>query len=322
MKKLSFFLCTLIFATFVWAQTENTDVDNEPYTVRVGILNGPSCIPCAYMMENAKSYEDTNLSFETFATPQALLPKMIKNEIDIGFMPINVAAKVYNSTNKAIICAGVCGNGNLALITKNKNAQKIEDLAGATVSVAGQGAMPEYIFTYILSQYDLNQKIELDYTIPTGNIPAALISNKIEYAVVPEPFATIATTKDNSVVYAIDLQKEYSALSGNNIYPFTCIVVRAKYAKENPDAVKNFLEKYEASVDWTIDNPGIAGQYCEKNNLGLAAPIVRKSIPKSNFVYVSAENSIKEIEDVLKVFLKNNSESIGGKLPDKDFYLK
>ena len=83
MKKLSFFLCTLIFATFVWAQTENTDVDSEPYTVRVGILNGPSCIPCAYMMENAKSYEDTNLSFETFATPQALLPKMIKNEIDI-----------------------------------------------------------------------------------------------------------------------------------------------------------------------------------------------------------------------------------------------
>ena len=237
--------------------------ETEPVGVRVGILNGPSCIPVAYLMETKTSTEHATYSYEKFADPQALLPKMIKSEIDIGFMPINVAAKVYNSTNKAIICAGVCGNGNLALITKNKNAQKIEDLAGATVSVAGQGAMPEYIFTYILSQYDLNQKIELDYTIPTGNIPAALISDKIEYAVVPEPFATIATTKDNSVVYAIDLQKEYSALSGNNIYPFTCIVVRAKYAKENPDAVKNFLEKYEASVDWTIDNPGIAGQYYE-----------------------------------------------------------
>ena len=55
---------------------------------------------------------------------------------------------------------------------------------------------------------------------------------------------------------------------------------------------------------------------------GICKKVVKKSIPKSNFVYVSAENSIKEIEDVLKVFLKNNSESIGGKLPDKDFYLK
>lgn len=322
MKKFSVFLCMVMLATAAWAQNTESEVSNEPYTVRVGILNGPSCIPCAYLMENAKTYDDTNLTFETFATPQALLPKMIKNEIDIGFMPINVAAKVYNSTNKAIICAGVCGNGNLALITKNKKAKKIEDIAGETVYIAGQGAMPEYLFSYILSQYDLPQKIEVDYSIPTANIPASLIADKIAYAVVPEPFATIATTKDNTIVYAIDLQKEYCALSGNNIYPFTCIVVRAKYAKENPDAVRNFLAKYEGAVDWTIENPGIAGQYCEKNNLGLAAPIVKKSIPKSNFVYASAQNSIKEIEDILTVFLKNNAESVGGKLPDEGFYWK
>ena len=59
-------------------------------------------------MENKKSLSadgsTVSLTYEKFADPQALLPKMIKKEIALGFMPANVAAKVYNAGNKSIIC--------------------------------------------------------------------------------------------------------------------------------------------------------------------------------------------------------------------------
>lgn len=296
--------------------------NDERVSIRVGTLNGPSCIPVAYMMENPKEFEGISLSFDVYANPQALLPKLLKNEIDVGFLPLNVAAKVYNSANKAIICAAVSGNGNLSLITKNKNIKKMTDLEGKTVYVAGQGATPEYIFRYVLSQYDMDLPVTLDYSIPTNNLAAAIISNQIEYAVVPEPFATIAVMKDKNVNRAIDLQKEYKVLSTTKTYPLTCIVVSSKFLKNHKDDLVLFLNGYEVSVMWTLANPGKAGELCEKHELGLAADVVKKAIPKSNYVYIPAYQEKKQIEEMLKIFMQNDENSVGGKLPDKDFYLE
>ena len=67
--------------------------------VRIGILNGPSAIPCAYLIENKNSPEVKNLAFENFASVQTELPKLLKGELDIGFLPPNIAAKVFNSSN-------------------------------------------------------------------------------------------------------------------------------------------------------------------------------------------------------------------------------
>ena len=302
--------------------------------VRVGLLNGPTCIPAAYVMENTKSISATlsdgsnssaNLSFEKFADPQALLPKMIKKEIDIGFMPVNVAAKVYNSGNKSLLCCAVTGLGNLSLITTNTNIHRFTDLKGKTVYVAGQGATPEYMLRYILDENKINYSkdgdVKLDYSIPTAQLAAQLISGKIQYALVPEPFATIAKIKSDKVIAALDIQKEYLELSGaKEIYPLSVMVVCADFAKENPELLEAFLSEYEKAVHWTIINPADSGKLSEKNELGLAAAIVTKAIPVSNYTYIPAKKAETQIEALLTIFLNCDKASIGGKLPDKDFY--
>ena len=291
--------------------------------IRVGVLNGPSCIPAAYMMENDNTVAGAELKFEKFADPQALLPKMIKKEIDIGFMPVNVAAKVFNSSNKAIICCAITGNGNLSVITTNKKIKKIDDSKNRTVYVAGAGATPEYMFKYILNKNNINieKEITLDYTIPTAQIAANLISKKIEIAVVPEPFSTIAQIKSKDVFVAVDLQQEYQDFEGeNNIYPLTVMVVRKEYADNNTELLDAFLSEYKKSVEWTIENPVTAGKYTEKNELGLAAGVVTKAIPKSNYTFVIANEGQKSIEKLLNIFISFAPDSIGGKLPEQDFY--
>ena len=100
------------------------------------------------------------------------------------------------------------------------------------------------------------------------------------------------------------------------------MVVRASFAKENPELLKAFLTEYDKAVNWTIKNPAASGKLSEKHSLGLAAPVVEKAIPVSNYTYVPADSAKKTLEDLLNLFLEGDKTSIGGKLPDEGFYYK
>lgn len=304
------FLCNLIFAQ-----------------VRIGILNGPSCVPMGYMMENVVSISDEDLEYSFFSDAQSVVPKLLKNEIDICFLPVNVAAKIYNLTNKSIICAAITGEGNLSVITHNRSITDFSKLKGKKLYVAGQGATPEYMTKYLLDKNNIkyntktNDSLTLDFSIPTAQIPSQLITGKIDYAVVPEPFSTIASMADSTIVAKIDLQKEYKNVTGNQEnYPLTLLVVNSKFAKDKNQIMNEFLKLYKESYQFTMLDTKNAALMCEKYNLGLKAAVLEKSIPSSNYVYIPAYKGKTQIEQLLSIFMENDPSSIGGKLPDDSFY--
>ena len=143
---------------------------------------------------------------------------------------------------------------------------------------------------------------------------------KIQYAVVPEPFATVACEKDKNIFRAVDFQKEFFVLSGIENFPMTVIAVNANFAKSNPEKVKKFLEEYKKASEWTLKNPKEAGILAEKANFGLKADVAEKSIPNANFIWQDSLTAKKQIESILSVFLQESPQSTGGKLPDDDFY--
>ena len=205
---------------------------NKP--LRLGVLNGPSAIPCACLMENSEAFGVENLVFESCTSAQTELPKLLKGELDAGFLPPNVAAKVFNSGGGALVCLGICGNGNLYLLSKDHTPEdfSLEQLKGKTVQCAGQGATPQYMFGWLLEQAGLKDSVTMDFSIPNANIAAALVSGKVQYALVPEPFATVAQTKDSSVKRVLNIQKEYKKITGRD-FPMTVLVANAGFAREN-----------------------------------------------------------------------------------------
>ena len=338
MKNTNYFSLKKILVFVVFMLGLNCFAQSQQEKVRVGVLHGPSCIPTIKLIEDSSD----KYSFEKYADPQALLPKLLKNEIDIGFLPLNVAAKVYNSTNKQIVCLAVSGNGNLCIISKNSRVKKLSDLKGKSVFIAGRGATPEYIFKYILKKNNISysdeetnsSKVYLDYSIQTANLVPSLISRKIEFALVPEPFSTIAKVKDKTVKKVIDIQQEFEDITiKDNTFPLTVIVATSDFINKTLESaeeenqidigkelVLKFLEDYEDSYKWTISNSVKAGKLFEKHNMGLASGIVTASIPNANYVFIKAKDAKKSCEDLLTIFLQNDEKSIGGKLPDSDFY--
>jgi len=310
-------LCGVLFAD-----------EKTPATLRVAALLGPSGIGMSYLFTNTPDVgQGTVVSFETAGSVDILLPKMLNREIDIGILPPNVAAKIYNVNSGSIIAGAIVGNGMLSLITRDASIKKLSDLAGKTISVAGQGSTPEYVIRTLLAKSGIPaDSVTLDFSVPTAEIAAALISNKIDYALVPEPFATVAvmngSTGDKPVIRAILLRDVWNANGLGTDFPMTLCVVRKEYAEKYPATVRKFLEAYKTSIQWTNANPAEAGKLVEANNMGLKAPIASKAIPSCNFVFIPADEGKQSIEKLLSTFLAYAPESIGGKLPDGSFYFK
>jgi len=165
-----------------------------------------------------------------------------------------------------------------------------------------------------------------DFSIPNQEIAAALVSNRISCALVPEPFATVAILNSGAgpepVRRAIMIKDEWKAAGFGPDFPMTLCVIRKEYADKYPETVRKFLQAYKESIAWTVANPAEAGKLVESGGLGLKAPIAAKSIPSGNFTFIPAVEARDSIEKLLSVFVSYAPEAIGGKLPDDGFYFK
>jgi NitT/TauT family transport system substrate-binding protein len=319
---LTFLPTTLFFS----APAKETVTKQKPAQLRVAALNGPSSVPMAYLFENTPVLDGVPTVFEVAAGPDMLVPRLIKGEIDIGILPINLAAKVYTANNGSVVLGAIVGEGMINLVTKDPSVASLEDLRGKEIYVAGQGATPDYMFRYLLAARGVAivdapdpTGVTLNYSIPPAELAPALISGRIAYAVVPEPFATVVVNAAPDFRRAIDFQKEFAALEHSS-YPVTALVIRADFARDNPEIAGLFLDNMREAIDWTNTHPAEAGALVQKHTLGLQGPIAAKSIPNSAFRFSAAADARPGVEKLLGIFLSSDPSSVGGKLPERGFY--
>ena len=82
-----------------------------------------------------------------------------------------------------------------------------------------------------------------------------------------------------------------------------------------------FLDEYERSVQTVTSAEGLehAAQLAEQYNI-VKAPVARKAIPACNIVFVQGEQMQQIAGGFLEVLYQANPKSVGGKLPDANFY--
>ncbi len=314
--KITLVLVFLLGSTLIFPFSRRKGESVEVQFLKVASLNGPSSIPLAYLYENAAVLDGAPVDFQLYASPLLELPKLLNGEVDIGFLPPNMAAKAYNGSDHALVMLGISGNGNLYLLSDDAKLSSLEGLAGRTVFVAGQGATPEYVFRFLTEGID----VQSDYSIQTADLAAALVAGKIHYALVPEPFATVATSKSTSVRRSLDIQKLYGERRGGAGYPMTVMVCRADFARQHPAIVRKFLDSYRKATEWTVSHPQEAGALVEKHTLGLKAEVAAASIPNAGYVWIPAKKGRGDMEKLLSLFQSFAPEAIGGSLPDEAFY--
>lgn len=314
---------TLIAALPLLAGCKKYDEELE---IRVWTLNGTTGFGMAPLIEDDKAGNAAlNYTFTVEKDPTLVREALISGTADIGALPTNVASALYNATKGEILLLALNTRGVLYLVTNTGKATapaSLADLAGKTVYVPAQN--PTFITKALFDKAGVTG-VTLDSTTyaKAEDLQAKVASGEIEYAVLPEPMVTIAKTKaaQASVTLSetpLDLTAEWDKSFTAGSLVQGCVVVRKTFAEEHPNEVAKFLEEYEASVNYVINNPKEASEKIVASGVFAgAAAVAEKAIPKCNFCFVKGADMKPLMNEFLTAMPAN---AIGGKVPDDGFY--
>lgn len=323
-KKLAVFLAALLVATGLTACGQKEEVSSEPaVTAKVAALKGPTSMGMVKMMADQKDAKEKNYEFTIGSFPDEIAPKFLKGEFDIVALPSNLASILYNKSQGKVQVLAINTLGILYLMENGDSVKSIEDLKGKTVYSSGKGAVPEYAFNYILKANGLNPDTDLrvEYKSEHTEALAALLNDKSGLAVLPQPFATVASLKNKDLRTALDLSKEWDKASKNakSTMITGVVVVNKDFAAKYPEKIKKFMADYKASIDYTNTNVDDAAKLIEENNI-VPAAVAKKAIPQCNITYIDGSDMKDKLSGYLQVLFEANPKSIGGKMPADDFY--
>lgn len=295
----------------------------EKTDINVAILKGPTALGMLKLMDdNASGNALNNYKFETFTAPTDVVPKIVNKSIDIAAVPTNVAATLYKRTEKNVSIIAVNTLGVLSIVTNGVEINSVADLKNKTIYATGQGATNEYALNFILEKNGLKvgTDVKVEYLAEHSELATKVIAGNVQIAMLPQPFVTNVTLKNQNVKIALDLTEQWEKIPDNDSQlVMGCIVVRNDFLNENKAAVNNFLSEYSASTLYANEKVAETAALSEKHDI-LPAAVVNKALPKCNIVYLAGKDMKKSVSKYLEVLFAANPKSIGGEIPDDNFY--
>ena len=304
------------------AETTAQPTQEAAGTVRFAVLNGPTGVGAAKLMADSEAGATSNTyEVEVFTANDQVAAGLTNGEIDIAAVASNVAANLYNKTDGGIQMLAVSGLGVLYILENGESVHTMADLAGRTLYATGQGANPEYVLNYLLTENGVDPAdVDIQW-VTADEITTLMVSGEAELCMLPVPAATAVQLKNADVREALDLSAEWDNLQNGSHLTMTTIVARTDFIQENPQAVENFLADYQASVDYVNGDPAAAAELVAGYGITANAQIAEAAIPKCALVFITGPSSMRgAIQGYYEVLYQANPDSIGGGIPDDAFY--
>lgn len=297
----------------------------EKITVKVGALKGATTLGLLPLQDKAANGgANENYEFSMMTAADELLPLMIKGELDIALLPSNVASVLYQKTNGGVTVIDINTLGVLYMVSGDSSIGSVADLAGKTIYLTGKGTTPDYVLHYILNGngIDADQDCTLEYRSEATEVAALLAENSDAIGLLPQPFVTAACAQNDALSVIMDMNAEWEKLQGENGSRFVTgvTVVRNEFLQEHGNAVAAFMEEHKASAESMNTDVENGAKLAVASEIIAKEPIALKAIPKCNITYIDGNEMKQALSGYLQVLYEQNPESVGGALPQDDFY--
>lgn len=284
----------------------------------VGGLKGPTSIGMIEMIDKYASSEE--MKFSIYGAIDELSAKLMSGEVDIATVPANLASVLYNKSKGAIKVAAINTLGVTAIVEKGDGIQSLQDLKGRTLAATGKGAVPEATLRLMLEKAGLNpdEDVTMEWKSEPSEAMAWLSLEGNDVAMLPQPFATLATKKIEKLRIALDLSEEWTALSLPGDFITGVLVVKSDLVERERERFMGFLDEYRASIKFSKSSeeaPKLIAKY------GIIDEKMAKMVlPNLNILYIDGEEMKTSMEAYLSLLHGEKPEFIGGSLPDEAFY--
>lgn len=324
MKKIKKMVAACVVLTIIMSMLAGCGKASDDTQIRIGSLKGPTSMGLLFLMQEAEAGgAEGNYAFTMATQADEVLPLMVKGEMDIALVPANVASVLYNKMQGQLAVIDINTLGVLYMVTGDSTIESVEDLKGRTIYLTGKGTTPDYVLHYILSE---NGMTEADYTLEyksEASEVAALLAEKPEaVGLLPQPFVTAACIQNEALKVVLDMNEEWAELQGEDGSRMVTgvTVVRKEFLEEHEAAVKVFLKEHEESTGAINDDAQAGASLAVAAGIVAKEPIAQKAIPECNITCIQGEEMKQALSGYLEVLFEQNPESVGGALPDEDFY--
>lgn len=307
---------------FKLAACGNREEEFTPADFNIAVMTGPTAIGLVKVMADQEAgAAANNYNFNVYGTADEISTGLIKGELDVACVPCNLASVLYHRTEGEIIMAAINTLGVLYIVETGTGIQSVEDLRGRTIYSTGQGTTPEFTLRYLLaaSGIDPDKDVTIEYKSEAAEVAAALAGATDAVAMLPQPYVTSAMTQNASLRIALSVTEEWEKLNENSTVVTGVLVARKSFVEENKAAFEKFLEEYEASAAYVNANVEAAAVSLEHFGIFKEA-IAKKAIPYCNVTFVAGEEMKTLASSYLQVLFDQNAGSVGGAMPEDDFY--
>lgn len=292
--------------------------------VNAYVISGPTGIGAVNLMDKAEKGEGSeNYNFTVAASPDEVVSKISNGEADIAAVATNMASSLYNKTKGGVKIIAVNTMGVLYVLNNKGNEVKsIADLKGRTIYTTGQGANPQYIIEYLLTEngVDPAKDVKIEYKAEGTDLVPVWANDPEAVIIAPQPVASTINAKYEDSTQSLDLTEEWTKVSPDSALMMGCVVVRTEFLNENPQAVEAFLTDYEQSINAVTEDIETTASLCEKYGIVAAAAVAKKAIPYCNICFVTGSEMKEQLTGYLNVLYTANPKSIGGAMPGDDFW--
>ena len=287
--------------------------------LRVGSLKGPTTMGLVNLMSEVESGAKNGYSFEMQSQPDVIMSELVSGKLDIALLPANVAAVAYNKTKHGVSAIDINTLGVLYCVTGDENIKSVKDLAGKTVLSTGQGASPEYVLNYLLEKNGVTD-CDVQFKSEATEIAALLKQDPAQIAILPQPFVTVATAQNDQLKVAFSLTDEWKSVSPDSKLLTGVTVVRNEVLENRAAEVDQFIADHQASTEKATTDVDATAELVAKYGIIAKAPVAKKALPNCNIVAIAGDEMKTDLAGYLQVLFDANPKSVGGTMPDDDFY--
>ncbi|MEY8353372.1 ABC transporter substrate-binding protein [Lachnospiraceae bacterium 54-53] len=294
------------------------------YTLTVGSLKGPTSMGLVELMDKSeKGNAKGSYEFTMVTAADELLGKIVSGELDVALVPANMASVIYNKTDHGVNVLDINTLGVLYAVSADDSIQTAADLKGRTVYLTGKGATPDYALRHVLKASGLAEgDVTLEYKSEAAEVAAMLKEKPDAVGLLPQPFVTAAIAQNDALKMVLDLTKEWDLTAGEDGGSLVTgvTICRSDVLKEHGDAIGTFMAEHKESAEYANANVTETAALVAAAGIIEKAPIAEKALPYCSITYIDGDEMKSMLSGYLKVLFDMEPGSVGGTLPEDDFY--
>lgn len=306
--------------------------NNVTNSLTLYVNDGIAALSVATLLDN--NIVDSIAVDVSIVSTNAVNIAVTNSSVDMAILPIDTGASIYNDNGNYQLVS-ICNFGSMYVLSAN-GIITMDKLVGNVVYCTKQDAMTQYIvetildnrdISYVQSSQQVSGSVALKYMSSQEDIVNALSLGIIDYAIIEEPYVSIAVEQcsNNNITLdiAIDIGQEWGLYSSSNSYGYVQygLFVSKDIIENNEQFVNNLCLALSYNSTYVQDNVYSAQALLISYGSTILDNITFDSqfISRCNLTQMYASKYIGDIYSLLDMLYECDSSIIGGAVPDSGF---